>query len=237
MELRKLQKPGMRIGFLFASWGIILPYCALQTYQQFLAGNRATGLLFWVLTMLTSQLHRLTLTNQHRLLALKLAKLNDVRCVGRLAEALEWPDVTVRRLAISALTGLLPRMVASDAVLITARQRGNLHRMLNLDSARSAPEFVCSILKALEQIGDAASVPYVEQLVKIQPPSPRLRRVRDAAGDCMPFLQNRAALNQSSQTLLRASSAAIVGGEILVRPANAADATDHELLLRAGSHE
>jgi hypothetical protein len=231
-ELRRLQKPGMRIGFLIASWGIILPYCAVQTYLQFAAGNRLGAIIFCALTLLSARLHRLTLTNQHRLLARKFAKLDDMRCMGRLAEALEWPDTTVRHHAIAALTRLLPRMAANDAALLTPRQRLNLHHMLKLENARIHPEFLCAILKALEQIGDATSVPYVDQLARAQPTSARQRRICDAARECLPFLETRARLNQSSQTLLRASSANATHADMLVRPAGGPGEMGQEQLLR-----
>jgi hypothetical protein len=233
-ELQKLQSPGMRVGFLFASWGVIVPYCCVQTYLQFAGRDWAGGILFGVLTLLSTQLYRLTLTDRHRALAKRLSRLDDVRCVSRLAEALEWPDPVVRQGTLSALTRLLPRVQASDNVLRSPRQRANLHRMLTLPNARTHERFLIALLSALEQVGDETSVPPVEQLAKAQPTSAAQRRVCDAARECLPALQMRAANHQSSHTLLRASSATATGVEMLVRPVNGETITNPEQLLRAG---
>jgi hypothetical protein len=235
-ELGKFREPGMRIGFLIASWVTLVPYTLVQMILQFAGGNWPGGLVFAVLTVLTTQLYRLALTARHQRIAHKLSKLDDVRCIGRLAEMLDWPDASTRHLAISALTRLLPRVKASDNVLHTPGQRANLHRMLALTNARNHAEFMESILKALQQIGDASAVPYVEQLAKAQPTSARQRRVCDAARDCLEYVKLRSELTRSSQTLLRASAVSTAGGaDLLVRPSNAAGLTDQEQLLRAGS--
>jgi len=233
-EMRKLQVPGMRLGFLFASWGIILPYCAVQTFVQFADHNWPGGLIFAVLSLLSTQLYRLTLTKKHQVMAQRLGKIEDVRCVGRLAEALEWPDPTIHHVAMLALTKLLPRVKASDNALFTPRQRGNLHRMLTLSNTRQYDQCLVAILQALQQIGDETALPYVEHLANAQPMSNRERRVCDAARDCLPFLRERASQTHSSQTLLRASSATATGNEMLVRPAIGVDRGDQEQLLRAG---
>jgi hypothetical protein len=233
-EIQRLQVPGMRIPFLFASWGVILPFCAVQTYIQFAYHNWASGLLCGVLTLLSTQLHRLTLTRKHEILARRLSKIDDVRCVGRLAEALEWPDPTIRYIAIAALTRLLPQVKASDNALYTPRQRGNLHRMLTLTNARQYEECLLAILQALQQIGDETALLYVEQLANAKPASNAERRVCEAAQDCLPFLRERASLTNSSQTLLRASSATATGMEMLVRPASGVGIEDDKQLLRAG---
>ena len=49
--------------------------------------------------------------------------MDDVRGVGTLSEALEWPDASTQRVAASALTRLLPLMTASDGNLLNAKQR------------------------------------------------------------------------------------------------------------------
>src|SRR6202008_1928522 len=135
----------------------------------FLAGNWPGGVTLAGLTLLGTQVHRLTLLGRHQILARRLARIDDVRCIGRLAEALEWPDATVRSVVITALTPLLHRVKASDRVFQTPHQRANLHRMLTLPNARLHTEFLVSILKALEQIGDEAALPYVQNLAKALP--------------------------------------------------------------------
>jgi hypothetical protein len=181
----------------------------------------------------SSQLYRLALREGHKVVARKLSKLDDVRCIGRLADALEWPDMTVRHFAIAALTRLLPRVRASDNILQTPQQRANLARMLVLSNARQHADLLVGILAALQQVGDASALPAVRQLAAAQPASIRERIVCDAARDCLPYLQQRARLAQSSQTLLRASSAAETGSDTLVRPVVSLGLTDPEQLLRA----
>lgn len=232
-DLRRLQAPGMRYGFLIASWLVIVPYAVVETVLQLITRNWAGVLLFAGLGAAASQLHRLTLTERHKLLARKLSKLDDVRCIGRLAEALEWPDATINQFAIAALTRLLPRVRSTDSVLHTARQRGNLYRMLNLSHARKHAEFLIAILRALEQVGDATAIPYVEQIAKAQPTSVAQRKICDAARECLEFVKIRADLNRSSQTLLRASSVTVAGSESLVRPIVTATPADPNELLRA----
>ncbi len=234
-ELKKLQVPGMRFGFLIATWCVVFPYGAFQTVFQFLNGNWLGGSIFAIFTVLSTQFHRLTLMGQHTLLARRLAKIEDVRCIGRLAEVLEWPDSTVRHVAISSLSRLLPQVKASDKVFQTAHQRANLHRMLTLPNAGRHAGFLVNLLKALEQVGDDAAMPYVQQLAKAIPTSTQQRRVCDAARECLPYLELRADLNRNSQTLLRASSAFSVGADMLVRPASASGDTDRDQLLRPGS--
>jgi len=231
--LKSAQRPEMRVGFLIASWLVIVPYFAITSFILFAQRNVLMGLLTTVLACLSTQLYRLTLTDRHKALARKLAKVDDVRCIGRLAEALEWPDPEIKRFAIVALTRLLKRVKATDKVFQTAGQRANLHRMLTLANARHHAEFLKAILAALEQVGDATAVPYVEQLAKATPVTRGQREVCEAANLCLDFVKNRAELSRSSQTLLRASAPTVMSADTLLRAASAGTAHDAEQLLRA----
>ena len=231
--LKKLQVPGMRMGYLIASWVVIFPYFAVQTVLQIIDKHLLAALACTIAGIGSTQLYRLTLRAEHRLLARKLSKVEDVRCIGRLAESLDWPDATVRRVAIGALTRLLRRVKASDKVLTTAQQRGNLHRMLILSNAQNDKEFLLSILQALAQVGDSSSIPYVMQLANARPVSARQRDVCQAARDCLPYLNQRAALTANSQSLLRGSSANVASADELVRSADINSANDPDELLRA----
>jgi hypothetical protein len=232
-DLRSAQRPEMRIGFLVASWVIIVPYFVVSSIILFSERNLLAGTLTTVLALLSTQLYRLTLTDRHKALARKLAKVDDVRSIGRLAEALEWPDPEIRRFAIAGLTRLLRRVKATDKVFQTAGQRANLHRMLTLANARYQPEFLKAILAALEQVGDATAVPYVEQLAKAMPVTRGQREVCEAANLCLDFVKNRAELSRSSQTLLRASAPTVMNADTLLRAASATTTHDSEQLLRA----
>jgi hypothetical protein len=62
----------------------------------------------------------------------------------------------------------------------------------------------------------------------------RERQLKQAAQECLPFLEQRQQETAQAQTLLRASEPAVLP-DTLLRAANAAPATDNaEQLLRAG---
>lgn len=230
----KSGQPGMRIGFLLASWATIVPYMLYQSLKQFSHGQWPLGLAFAALTGLGTQLYRLTMTDKQKALAHRLGALDDVRCIGRLVELLEWPDRDVRAIAIAALNRLLPRVRATDGVGLTSGQRGIVHGMLVLAKAGACADLMVNLMKALEQIGDSSDVSCVERLANAQPGSPNERLACDAASECLPYLMARSKVTQTSQTLLRASSALSTGTDSLVRAAGVPAQTDPDQLLRPG---
>ncbi|HZT43288.1 MAG TPA: hypothetical protein VFA07_14050, partial [Chthonomonadaceae bacterium] len=149
-----------------------------------------------------------------------LIRLQDRQAIGPLVEAMDIEDGPLRRLVAEALTGLLPHLHASDAGLLTHSQRSRLYRVLQKCSepSRFIPrwlraqqsttraELANAILKAMEQVGDEKALPYVERLAACPAYSPAMERVRNAARDCLPFLQTRIAQVDASQTLLRPSA-------------------------------
>lgn len=235
-EARKSQ-PGMRLGFLFASYGIILPYTLYQTYLGFLHNHGLQMTIFGLMAIGTTQMHRLTLNAKHRAMAKFLAEQDSVQAIGPLAEALEWPDAYIRHVAIKALTQLLPQLRASDSSLLTPRQRIALYRMLSMKHARTHSTFLVTLLKALEQVGDQTVVPYVESLANSTPYTSQQQKVRDAAVNCLPFIKEQAKQDQYSQTLLRAASIEDVPAEHLLRPAFGTACTETAYLLRADAGE
>src|SRR5436305_1323914 len=92
-------------------------------------------------------------------------------------------------------------------------------------------------LKALEQVGDEAGIPYVERLIKRYAATEPEKRVRAQAGESLPFLQQSAQRLRSSQTLLRAGQPSEVGAEELLRPAIGTSQAHPEQLLRASLPE
>jgi hypothetical protein len=232
---RHAQQPSMRVGYLLGIWGIVTPYSLYWAYTNLVHGDWLPGLLSGGLALATTQAHRLALTSKHREMARLLAGLDDVQAVGRLAEALEWPDPQMRRVAIRALTPLLPRLQASDSARLSPRQRAALYRMLKMSNARAHAEFLIALLKALEQIGDGTAVPYVESLAESRPLSARQAAIQEAAQECLPYLKELARQDGYSQTLLRASAAAEPAAEGLLRPAYGSPDTEPATLLRAGT--
>jgi hypothetical protein len=234
-ELRKVRQPGMRLGFLVAAWTIVVPFTLTLSISGFTSGSWLVGTLFALLTLAATQLYRLTLSGKHQMLAQRLSRIDDVRCIGRLCELLEWPDAGVRDVVIAGLTRLLPRARASDNPFATPSQRMSLYKMLDPLSAYSRSRFLVTVLKALEQIGDSAAVPFVTRIANMQPSTDREQELCNAATDCLPFLLQRSRLNETSHSLLRASAATAAGADELMRAASAAPAADPDELLRANA--
>ncbi len=153
-----------------------------------------------------------------------LLNFDDIKMVGPLADALAFEDKITQQEARQALVRLLPRLQASDAHLLNGEQRKQLRQVLFTDYR----ELAMSVLKAYEHIGDGAELEAVERLLQNEQLD---GEVRDAALNCLPFLQLRAQQMQSSQTLLRASEHATTP-DILLRPAANAQTEEETQLLR-----
>ena len=236
-ERRKHSNPGMRMGFLIASWVFIVPYTAWQAYNSWTYNNWRLSAAWAVLSLISTQLHRLTLSLRQSEEAKKLAQMDDVRGVGTLAEALEWPDASTQRVAAAALTRLLPGMAASDGTLLNSKQRAILYNILRKRNARSQESLIKAILQALKQIGDHAAIPAVERLTDLPATSQRNIRIRDLAIDTRQFLDNTAHQQSISSTLLRASSAHDTPSELLLRGAMLNNDEAPQQLLRASVSE
>jgi hypothetical protein len=232
-EKERYQQPGMRYGFLVASWLVIVPYTTWQSIAHLADRNWLTGLIFGGMAAGTTQLQRLTLSFEQSNLIRKLADARDPSSIGPLAEALEWPDARTQDIAIRTLTVLLRRARASDAPRISAAQRACLYRRLKWSSVRKPREreLMLSLLKALEQIGDQAAIPYVMALLENTGQTSDQKKVIEAARQCLPYLQQNAEQINYRSTLLRPSSAAAASPETLLRSA-AASETPAEQLLR-----
>lgn len=167
-------------------------------------------------------------TQTQKTLTKQLARFEDIRLVGAMTEGLEYDDKEVITLAEAWLTQHLPTLKASDSHLLNLEQRKILHRAV---VKKKRPELAISILKALEQIGDTAAIPFVQKLAQ----GAGEERVRQAAIECLPYLERLEAERLSRETLLRASSAANVGApaETLLRPASGTMEADPAQLLRA----
>jgi len=156
-----------------------------------------------------------------------LARYDDVRAVGFLAEALEFDDKDVVKQAQEALTRLLPRLRASDHELLTNEQRRMLDRALLKN--RNA-DLSLAILTAYEQVGDLESVEVVERIASGKVRGVRDQRIIQRAAELLPALRERAELVRAAQTLLRPAESA--DAELLLRPAHGAPTGAAELLVR-----
>jgi hypothetical protein len=236
-ERRKHSNPGMRLGFLIASWVFIVPYTAYMACVYFFGqgGDWHLGLLWTFLALCATQLHRLALSNKQSEAAKQLAQTDDIRAVGPLTEALEWPDASIQRTAADGLTRLLPRLTASDANLLNSKHRVTLYKLLRMRNAGANERLLLSILRALQQVGDEAAIPVVERLSNAHAYTQRQRNVKQMATDTLPLLQSTARNVGSSAMLLRASSANETPSDLLLRGAMASPEEAPQQLLRASA--
>ena len=155
-----------------------------------------------------------------------LARYDDKRGVGRLAEALEYQDKVVQQEAETALVRLLPRLMATDHALLSPDQRRCLDRAL---VKRNKNALALAILDAYEQIGDPQSVAVVERLADghVKAASPE---VVARAADVLPAMRVRAEAVHAAQTLLRPVE--VAGADTLLRPVESGPTGDVEMLLR-----
>ena len=237
-EKRKHSNPGMRLGFLLASWLCIVPYTFCMAGASWISGSHKIAVVWAILGLISTQLHRFTLSLRQSEEAKKLAAMDDVRGVGTLSEALEWPDASTQRVAASALTRLLPLMTASDGNLLNAKQRSCLYNILRKRNVRSQEPLIKAILTALQQVGDHAAIPAVERLIDLPAISTRHIKIRDLARQTREFLDETAKLQSVSSTLLRASSAHDTPSELLLRGSmSVAEENAPQQLLRASVSE
>ncbi len=148
-----------------------------------------------------------------------------------------------RELVKSTLTRLLPQLQATDAAKLNAHQRERLYRQLDMCDSRllykaANIEFILAILKSLEQIGDEKALAHVEPLAR----KARNARIREAAQNCLPYLQARNEQERARMNLLRSADAANRPEE-LMRPVsynvddNAAQLLRVSIPNEASSHE
>ncbi len=166
-------------------------------------------------------------------------------------------EKSVRADVEEALIRLLPRLQASDAGLLNVEQRACLNKALNCGNET----LIVAILRAYEQVGDAAALPYVESRAREVPPvapapqtvgtSERIiqgllgtkikaspsAQITQAAQACLPYLHERVESQRASQTLLRGASANEVAPDTLLRATQAHTDNAPEQLLRAVKDE
>ena len=162
----------------------------------------------------------------------RLAKLDDIRVVGPLVEALRLTNKRILIECVSALTRLLPLLKTADAYLLHEYQRRFLHRIMTDPSYESVnPEFLLAILKAFEQVGDQGDILYVHELAK----STSNSQIREAAEACLSLIIERSRRHHSSKTLVRPSSN---DHKItLLSPSQSAEGIISEQLLRPNCQE
>lgn len=236
---RRRIRNGLALGTLAAASVMLLDVFALLGSLQAETFPFTVALMGWgmdLVVLLSCLAYPVTAFQARKRVAERLARFDDLRIVGPLAEMLEAPDMRARPDVVSALTGLLPRLQASDAALLDTEQRACLCRILT-SSERALTDLKIAILRAFEQVGDSRALPLVERMAEGTGRTERQRRLREAAQHCLPFLQERAAQEPFRQTLLRASLAAGVAADVLLRPAAPGVESSSQHLLRASVQE
>lgn len=179
----------------------------------------------------------MAVADRHKALTRRVAELDDVRAVGPLIDALAFVDEPIRALAERRLTALLPQAHASDAEMFDSERRTILYgRLATFDKAKEGLPFFLSLLKALEQVGDEKAIPGVQRIAEA---GHAAHELREAAAQCLPFLEARAASAREGGLLLRAASAAGSAAEqsSLLRAASGTQHTSAQELLRADGAE
>lgn len=183
----------------------------------------------------------------------KLAPLKDKRQIELLILLLQANTDALRHFALQNLLTLLPTLYAGDAFLLKRTQREILlqqlallpsnkkyrarSRALSRAAYRREMDLRLAILKSLEQVGGEQELPVVERLAQGSPFPPSKQRVpeelRQAALQCLPSLQARAADQRAHTQLLRASNLPAASSADLLRPAAAGASSPSDQLLRA----
>jgi hypothetical protein len=161
-------------------------------------------------------------SDRRRAAALAIARFDDVRAVGPLAEALEFKDKYLLPIASRALIRLLPRLQASDAAYLSRAQRACLNRALEGKDLA----LTMAILKAWEQVGDAGAIEQVQNLAEGRGWGGRSRKVVALAKECLPALRQSAERQQIGSQLLRPADGNLTPSGVLLRPAQPHIASD-----------
>ena len=165
----------------------------------------------------------------------KLDQTLDLRAMSPLCEALEWRSSAVQRVVRTTLPPLLSQLRATNGHMLTRMARASLYRQLVISRAEHHARLLLAILRALEQVGDAQAVPYVERLAAAKTRGEAQERVRDAALACLPYLHERFGHHAGRHTLLRASAVQEGMPHTLLRSVTDVNKLNAEQLLRPNS--
>lgn len=232
---RRLRKQRMvGIGVAFAIVIVLLLLLAFWMHSPIV-------FMFWS-TATTMLVGAAAFTQAQKSGAMALAQMDDMNAVSELIAALEMRDEEVQRVVRPALTRLLPRLQAHDSPLLKEGGRRVLRQYMESSlygrrfGRRQDPEaetqLLLAALKALEQVGDASFLPIVTQWAAghKRGSDPRLRQ---AAAECLPYLEQCSTNRQVSSEMLRASAQDHSrDAEALLRPASDTHGASAENLLR-----
>ena len=126
-------------------------------------------------------------------------------------------DSNTQRIIKRALAKLLVEAESADFALLNSSHRRFLNQML-LKPKTSDTDLVRAILTAWERAGDKHAISFVEKLALGQASAASFPDIQQQAQNCLLVLQERAAQEQNTETLLRASAPIMPHAELL-RPA------------------
>ncbi len=160
-----------------------------------------------------------------------LAEYEDVRVVRYLLQAQYLPDKSIRQASKRALLQLLPRMKAGDFIGFDERQHVWMRQLL----LKNDPELAIACLRGLAWTPDERALKQVRKLLAGKAKTAQNAEVQEAAQECLHALEARMKGMTSDAILLRGASPP-QKADVLLRPANAAEPTEPQQLLRA-SHD
>ncbi len=167
-----------------------------------------------------------------------LSEICGVKAIGILVDSASMNITNDQAKAIySTLIPLFQQLNASNVHLLTAADRQAIYSNLEMELINDVepPEsipFKLAVLKGLEQVGDKESIFVVRRLAEMKGRRPRQRVVRDAAQNCLEYLEIHINDHTEKMTLLRGSSPEAASPETLLRPATSSDVTHSDELLR-----
>jgi hypothetical protein len=132
--------------------------------------------------------------------------------------------------AAPPLARLLPRLDATN-LAAAGLDRARLYRLLTGMNAMSQPDVLKAILDLAVRLRDPDAYPYVKMFAMEAVAHHNSYRVREAARDVLPLLQDAMQKQRIGSKLLRAAGGP--GGDQLLRAAHGATAAGGAELLRA----
>ncbi len=225
----------VRSGFLCASIVTFVPFGLYSAVKYGATANWIAAGLSLVVAVIPAVIFRVTMRPDDVGRIQELSSQGKPENVGHLVDALSWPDIHCRNVAIEGLITLLPKLKTRDRRFLSAEQQAELLGFLKPQLVPNYHELIIAILKCLEQVGDESALLPVEQLAALNPSSVVQRRVSDAAKHCLLFLPQVAAANTASSTLLRMSQPETGGPNDLLRPSPKGPNTEGEYLIRSSS--
>ena len=158
-----------------------------------------------------------------------LSRVNDVRFVGVLTDALSHSHKPTRIAVRNALIRLLPRVKHSDTKYLTLERRKILMRQFEMGDYHLP--LLHAIIKGMEQTGGEEAIPAISRVASGHSLASKYPRMKEAAQECLPYLQARAAGKELRDTLLRASHDTTVE-QTLLRTSESATPEEERQLLR-----